>query len=55
MTEEHYISHIIMETNEGYYVRLLKPGVDPKIIFKLNDNEKVENVYAYCNLHGLWR
>lgn len=55
MTEEHYISHIIIETNIGYYVKLLKPGMEPKTTFKLNDNEKVENVYAYCNLHGLWR
>lgn len=55
MTEEHYISHIIIETNKGYYVRLLKPNDEPKTIFKLNDNEKVVNVYAYCNLHGLWR
>ena len=55
MTEEHYISHIIMETDKGYYVRLLKPGSEPKTLFKLNNNEKVVNVYAYCNLHGLWR
>ncbi len=54
MTEEHYISHIIIETDKGYYVRLLKPNDKPEIEFNLN-NEKLVSVYAHCNLHGLWR
>ena len=32
----------------------LNPGEAPKVLFQLN-NEKPLAVYAYCNLHGLWK
>lgn len=54
MTEEHYISHIIILTNFGYYVRELHPQDKPETIYTLAEGEKVEKVYSLCNLHGLW-
>ena len=31
------------------------PGQEPVADFCLCDGEQVEEVYAYCNLHGLWK
>ena len=40
MAPEHYID---------------EPGDEPKVCFALCEGEKLEAVYAYCNLHGLWK
>ena len=32
----------------------LKANTDPVIEFALCPDEKLQEVYAYCNLHGLW-
>lgn len=54
MVEEHYIQLIALETNNGFHVRFLEAGQEPKAVFELNDEEAVA-VYEYCNLHGLWK
>ena len=53
MTEEHLIEWIVVETDKGVYRKNLKAGEAPMARFMLLDDEKVVNVYAYCNLHGL--
>ena len=55
MTEEHLIEWIVVETEKGVYRKNLKAGEAPMARFMLLDDEKVVNVYAYCNLHGLWQ
>ena len=55
MTEEHFIEWIVVETEKGVYRKNLKAGDAPMARFMLLDDEKVVNVYAYCNLHGLWQ
>ena len=55
MTEEHLIEWIVVETEKGVYRKNLKAGEAPMARFVLLDDEKVVNVYAYCNLHGLWQ
>lgn len=55
MTEEHLIEWIVVETDKGVYRKNLKAGEAPMARFMLLDDEKVVNVYAYCNLHGLWQ
>ena len=55
MTEEHLIEWIVVETEKGVYRKNLKSGDAPMARFMLLDDEKVVNVYAYCNLHGLWQ
>ena len=55
MTEEHLIEWIVVETEKGVYRKNLKAGEAPMAKFMLLDDEKVVNVYAYCNLHGLWQ
>ena len=55
MVEAHFIEWIAIETSTGIQRKSLKPGQEPKAEFVLADGESVINVYAYCNLHGLWK
>lgn len=55
MLEEHFIEWISIQTNQGNQRKILKPGEKPEASFAILDNEKVEAVYAYCNLHSLWK
>ena len=55
MAPEHYIQWIAVSTNKGNQRKMLEPGDEPKACFALCEDEKVEAVYAYCNLHSLWK
>ncbi len=55
MLPEHYIEWIALCTDKGNQRKQLKPGDAPTACFALCDGEKVEAVYAYCNLHSLWK
>ncbi len=55
MLEEHFIEWVTLETKQGAQRKQLKPGEAPKVTFVLSEGEEVEAVYAYCNLHGLWK
>ena len=55
MTREHFIEWVSIQTNQGNQRKALKPGDQPEICFALCDGDEVEAVYAYCNLHGLWK
>ena len=55
MSEEHLISWIALETENGYQVRYLTANDVPMAAFTLAAGDKVVAVYAYCNLHGLWK
>ena len=50
---EHYIEWILLETEQGFQIHYLKPGMKPEATFLTN--EKVIAAYEYCNLHGLWK
>ena len=55
MVDAHYIEWIFIETDKGTQMKKLAPGQEPKTVFAICEDEKVEAVYAYCNLHGLWK
>ena len=55
MQDEHYIEWISIQTKFGNQRKALKPNDKPEICFTICDGDEVENVFAYCNLHGLWR
>jgi superoxide reductase len=55
MIPEHFIEWIYLLTDKGGSFRFLKPGEAPKADFALVEGEKPIEVYAYCNLHGLWK
>lgn len=55
MTEEHYIEWVSLQTKYGNQRKALRPGEEPKVCFHVCEDDEVEAVYAYCNLHGLWK
>lgn len=55
MIAEHYIEWVSIQTKFGNQRKCLKPGDEPKVDFALVDGDEVVAVYAYCNLHGLWK
>ena len=55
MLEEHYIEWVALQTKAGNQRKALTPGSEPKVSFALTDGDEVVGVYAYCNLHGLWK
>lgn len=55
MTEEHLIEWVSLQTEQGNQRKVLKAGQEPKVSFAICDGDKVKAVYAYCNLHGLWK
>lgn len=55
MQEEHYIEWVSLQTKQGNQRKVLKPGDKPAVSFALCDGDEVEAVYAYCNLHSLWK
>lgn len=55
MLEEHFITWISLQTRQGSQIKHLKPGEAPAADFALTEGDAVEAVYAYCNLHGLWK
>ena len=52
MTLEHYIEWIALDAGDRIEIVRLKPGMEPKTEY-LDANKGT--VYAYCNLHGLWK
>ena len=54
MADNHWIQWVLVVTDRGVHRKHLKPGEAPKVKFLLS-GEKPLAVYAYCNLHGLWK
>ena len=55
MVEAHYIEWVSLQTNKGTQMKKLSPEQKPEVVFAICEDETVEAVYAYCNLHGLWK
>ena len=55
MIPAHYIEWVSLQTKAGNQRKALAPEQAPEVTFALTDGDEVEAVYAYCNLHGLWK
>lgn len=55
MLAEHYIEWIALKTKQGNQRKALNPGDKPEACFRICEGDEVEAVYAYCNLHSLWK
>ena len=55
MLPEHYIEWVAIQTKLGNQRKQLSPGDEPKVCFAICDGDEVKAVYAYCNLHSLWK
>ena len=53
MTEDHSILWIVLEVENGYIYRSFESLRDPVVTLQNIYNAKA--IYAYCNLHGLWK
>lgn len=53
MTAQHNIRFVCLVTNKGVVVRYLNADDPPEVCICFNG--KPVAVYAYCNIHGLWR
>ena len=54
MIDAHYIEWICVVSGNKVERITLKPGQAPEAVFSIG-TEKAVDVYAYCNLHGLWK
>ncbi len=54
MSEEHSIQWVYLQTDKGGQRKALPVGEAPEVSFTLGDEQPLA-VYAYCNLHGLWK
>ena len=54
MVDAHHIVFVYVETERGGQRKCLNIGEDPKLTFDFADDKPIA-VYAYCNLHGLWK
>jgi len=54
MLEAHHIAFVYVETERGGQRKCLNAGEEPVLRFCFSDDRPVA-VYAYCNLHGLWK
>jgi len=52
MSPEHYIEWIALVSEDKVVIKYLKPGDEPAAEFS---EVASGSVYAYCNLHGLWK
>lgn len=52
--EKHHISFLYLETENGGQLRYLD-WKKPAEAFFCGCKDKITAVYAYCNIHGLWR
>ena len=54
MEDSHNIAFVYVESKNGGQRKCLKSGESPNLTFSFADDKPVA-VYAYCNLHGLWK
>ena len=52
MLPDHHIEWIALDTGEKTDIVYLKTGTEPKTEFS---DVSAGMVYAYCNVHGLWK
>ena len=55
MLDAHFIEWVAIETAQGAQRKALLPDTDPAVDFAMTEGDTLQTVYAYCNLHGLWK
>jgi len=54
MEDKHHIVFVYVETERGGQRKRMEIENEPKLTFRFVD-DKPTAVYAYCNIHGLWK
>lgn len=55
MVDAHFIEWLYLQTSKGGQRKDLLPGEKPEAKFAVVEGEEPLAVFAYCNLHGLWK
>lgn len=55
MVPEHFIEWVYLKSAKGGQRKCLAPNDPPELNFLLSEDDSLEEVYAYCNIHGLWK
>lgn len=55
MTAEHLIQWVAVVTDRDALIHWFHPEEALEAVFALAEGQQVKEVYAYCNLHGLWK
>jgi len=55
MQEDHRIDFIYVKTGRGGQRASLAPGDAPEAEFRFAAGDEPVEVFAYCNLHGMWK
>lgn len=55
MTKEHHIEWVEIVTNKGWARKYLSADEQPVVKFSVQDDEEILKIYAYCNIHKLWK
>ena len=53
-SKEHHIEWIALVTNKGNQRKVLLDNDKAETYFLIEEDDEVKELYAYCNLHGLW-
>ncbi len=53
MLEAHYIGFVAAVNKDSAVIKYLKPGDEPVVHF-CPKHGKFTDIYAWCNIHGLW-
>lgn len=54
MMKEHHIMFIYLETRHGGQLQMLEADKPAEALFHVCKDKPIA-VYAYCNIHGLWK
>ena len=55
MLPEHHIAWVYAQTEQGGQRKNLNVAGEPKVRFAMTGGDRAVAVFAYCNLHGLWK
>lgn len=55
MIPEHHIAWVEIKTKMGVQRKYIANKDEAKVCFLICEHDELEEVYAYCNLHGLWK
>lgn len=55
MIDSHHIEWICVQSSTGFQIHYLNPGEPPYYEFLMQESVRPKCVFAYCNLHGLWK
>jgi superoxide reductase len=55
MLPEHHIAWVYLQTEAGGQRKALPVPGEPKVRFRLTEDDKPLAAFAYCNLHSLWK